>query len=541
MLLENKNDRDQRKVLYQTEAFEVVSIDWTDARTSEMHHHGWSQCFVLIESGLFENTLDLGGKKEVQRFEVGQVVRTPVNAHHEMRCLSPTGKTLHVYTPKLQTLEIDKNFKAKSDVDELQENLRLLEPTRIESLLQIMQQIRNHSITTHSPYFMNQLFSGVLPQMLMAEELIAQTKTTLATFEASPAFSLIESEVIESLGQIIGWAPTARDGVSVPGGSAANFMALHCARQRMFPEIKKTGMGGKNLKVFVSSEAHYSFKKACAALGFGTDNLVLVPVDEKGRMIPAQLEEMIQKEKNQGAVPLLVSATAGTTVLGAFDPIDELALICKKHQVWLHVDGAWGGPALFSNRIRHLVRGIESADSMTFDAHKLFGAGLTCSFLLTKHAGLLLEANDVSGGEYLFHQDDATIDRGKASWQCGRKADATSFWTIWKSLGTEGLGKFVDRLLEVRDQTLSWIPHEPRLELIANPDFLNICVRIAPPAGRNKADWSRHVREVLKEKNLAMVNYSTNEDGHFLRLILAHPSLGFKEVQEILQWALQVE
>ena len=538
---ENQLLNDQRKILYQTESFEVVAIEWVKGHESKAHNHGWSQCFVLVENGVFENILDTGLKSETQLAEAGQVFNTPLSAKHEMRCLSATGRTLHVYTPKILERSDLGKFKITS-MDSLQAQISLTESTNFQDLRKILDLIREHSITTQSPYFMNQLFAGIAPQMLIAEDLIAQTKTTMATYEASPAFSKIESEVIESLGQIIGWKKGQRDGVSVPGGSAANFMAVHCARQKKFPEFKKTGLSGARMKIFVSAEAHYSFKKACVAMGFGTDSLVLVPVDSRGRMIPDKLDEMIDDCIKQNHSPLMVCATAGTTVLGAFDPIDLLSNVCKKHQLWLHVDGAWGGPVLFSEQSRHLIGGVEQADSFTFDAHKLFGASLTCSFFLTKHSGLLLEANDVSGADYLFHSDDPNIDRGKFSWQCGRKADAVSFWTIWKSLGTKGLGDFVDRLSQIRDEMIPWIEKQPRLQLIARPEFLNICVRIkSKNENVNPSDWSKFVRESLKEKNLAMVNYSVNSEGNFLRLILAHPFLQTEHVQQILQWALDVE
>ncbi len=529
-----------RTVLFHTEAFEVVSIEWQLASRSPPHDHGWSQCFVLIEEGLFENTLDLGMKREIQRLEVGQVLSTPVGAKHEMSCLSAIGRTVHVYTPKLNELSGAGTFQIQS-LKDLRNDLALSGPTGLDSLKKILSQIRLHSISTHSPYFMNQLFSGILPQMLLAEDLISQTKTTLATHEASPTFSAIESEVIQTVGRVIGWPEGQRDGVSVPGGSAANFMAIHCARHRFSPEIKHQGLSGQKFKIYVSGEAHYSFKKACLALGLGTDSLAAVPVDDRGRMKPQALAQMIREHLALGETPLMVAATSGTTVLGAFDPIDQISAVCKTHSLWLHVDAAWGGPALFSKKIRDHFRGVELADSLTFDAHKLFGASLTCSFFLNRYPGLLLEANDVSGGDYLFHPGEE-VDRGKMSWQCGRKADAVSFWTIWKSLGTEGLGQFVDRLLDIQEQTRLWIQTQPRLKLVADPEFLNVCVRVQPPRSEiSEASWSQIVRVSLKKKNLAMVNYSTNEQGPFLRLILAHPYLEFKHVCQILEWALEVE
>ena len=531
----------KRTILFQTEYFEVVSIEWTENSFSAMHGHAWSQGAILVEEGLFEDRMDLGLKKEVRLLETGQSVHTPYGVKHEIRCVSQKGKTLHVYTPKVQESSQGIKFDP-SKTSSLHQDLLLGKSCKLVELQKILVSIRTQSISTHSPYFMNQLFSGVSPQLLLAEELIAQTKTTLATHEASPVFSEIEAEVVEALGKQIGWKEGARDGVGVPGGSAANFMAIHCARQRRFPEFKNTGMNGKALQVFVSSEAHYSFKKAAVALGLGMNNIISVPVDEVGKMNVDCLDQAIQDSIQSGAIPLMVCATAGTTVLGAFDPIDEIAAITEKYKIWLHVDGAWGGPAIFSSRLKNSIRGAALADSFTFDAHKLLGAGLTCSFFLTQHCSLLLEANDVTGGDYLFHSEDLNLDRGKSSWQCGRRADALSFWTIWKSLGTKGIEEFVDQMLQLRDESVEWIKQQPRLELVADPAYLNLCVKVLPPSPvEDTFKWSEFVRNQLKNKNQCMVNYSTNQDGTFLRLILANPFLEIKQVQQILNWALEVK
>ena len=533
----------KRTVLFESDSFEVVSIEWTATSLSPEHNHGWSECSILVQEGVFENSANIGSKIEVQILEKGQVLNTPVGAKHSMRCLSQVGKTLHVYSPKIKELSDDGKFKIQNR-DDLKSDLQLSQPTSFVELKKLIAKIQDHSVSTQSPYFMNQLFSGISPQMLLAQDLISQTKTTLATQEASPAFSAIEAEVVEKLGELIGWPQKSRDGVNVPGGSAANFMAVHCARQRLIPEIKTMGISGQVFKIFVSAEAHYSFKKAGVVLGLGTESVVSVPVDESGRMQPDKLDQLIHEAKMQNATPLLVAATAGTTVLGAFDPLDELATVCQKHSLWLHVDAAWGGPALFSKNLRSLMTGIAKADSVTFDAHKLFGAAMTCSFFLTKHSGILIAANDVSGGDYLFHSNDPNIDRGKLSWQCGRGADAVSFWTIWKSFGTEGLGQLVDGLINIRKQTQEWLKGQSRLELVAEPEFLNLCVRVKPPFELSKEDqsqWSQKVRESLKENNQAMVNYSTNKQGTFLRFIFAHPDLEFHHIQQVLQWALAVK
>jgi sulfinoalanine decarboxylase len=422
----------------------------------------------------------------------------------------------------------------------------------------LLGRLRKNRISTDSPYFMNQLFSGVRPEILEAENLIAESRTTMSTYEASGPFTLIELETVRALNSEIGWPETA-EGVVVPGGSAANFMAIHCARSTASEDFRRLG-NRPNWRIFSTREAHYSLEKAVLALGLGLESLVTVDVDDQGRMLPKSLFEKINEVKSEGGEPLMVIATAGTTVLGQFDPISEICDVAQG--LWVHVDGAWGGPALFSSQAKSLLKGLEKASSFTFDAHKLLGSDLTCSLFLTKHEGILLEANDVHGGEYLFHEvsggdlgggsggnyGDVTsreYDRGRVSWQCGRRPEIVSFWGLWKKLGTKGVGNIVDTKFELRDEVLKWINQQKGLKLLQAPPYLNICVQVLKPAQNGKfvsdKTWSRDVRNVLKRENKALVNFSVTDDGTtFLRLILAHHELRTEHVVQILSWALAV-
>lgn len=540
MLTQVQSPSVQRTVLYQNEAFEIVSILWFKGTTSPFHNHGWSQCHVFIEEGMFENKVQLGAKNESQILQAKEILTTPVGSSHEVRCLSDYGKTIHVYVPKIEVFqEATQKFSASLPSD-LMSSIGLGEPVDIDTLIQLHKLIVKNSISTNSKFFMNQLFAGIHPQSILADQTLAQTKTTMATFEASPVFTKVEQEVANQLCQLVGWFSDESEGITVPGGSAANFMALQLAKQKKFPQAKVKGLQGMSCKIFVSQDAHYSFEKAAIAMGFGSESLVKIKVDPLGKMIPDLLQAAMDDAVSKRQIPLMVCATSGTTVYGAFDPIEEVAEICRKYSVWLHVDGAWGGPALFSKRARYLMAGIHLADSVTFDAHKFFGASLTCSFLLNRHKGLLLEANDVSGADYLFHEND-NVDLGKRSWQCGRKAEAFSFWSLWKSLGTQGLGDFLDRLLVEKEKAVEWIKTQPRLQLISEPEFLNICVRVLDQNLQLDRNLSQKIREELKLKNIAMINYSSDTNGSFLRLILAHPQLDAQLLIQILKMALDIK
>ncbi len=164
------------------------------------------------------------------------------------------------------------------------------------------------------------------------------------------------------------------------------------------------------------------------------------------------------------------------------------------------------------------------------------------SFFLTRRAQLLKDANVVDNCDYLFHQNPTAVDKGQLTWQCGRKGDFLSFWSLWKSVGTNGLGDFVNKLYKIRDEVLMYINEKERLELLHTPEYLNICVKIVPPyKNYSNFNWSKIVRNKLIDKNYAMINYSQDEDGFFLRLILVNPFLESYHIKKMLDWCLEIE
>lgn len=245
----------------------------------------------------------------------------------------------------------------------------------------------------------------------------------------------------------MGW--TQGDGLFCPGGSTSNMYAMNLARYQLFPDVKTQGLCGlPRLVVFTSPESHYSVKKGAAFLGTGTDNVILVKMDDGGHMIPEDLDEKIKCAKAQGAVPFFVSCTSGTTVQGAFDPLDRIADVCEKHKLWMHVDAAWGGSVLFSKRHRHLMKGVDRVNSVAWNPHKMLAAGLQCSVLLLKDTTNLSKQCHSANASYLFQQDkfyDVSLDIGDKSVQCSRKVDCLKLWLMWKALGSSGLAERVDK------------------------------------------------------------------------------------------------
>ena len=159
----------------------------------------------------------------------------------------------------------------------------------------------------------------------------------------------------------------------------------------------------------------------------------------------------MKKTRASGGTPFFVGCTAGSTVRGTFDPFDGVADVCEAEDMWMHVDGAWGGPAVFSSRpeMKELMRGVERSDSFTFNAHKLLGAPLQTTTFICHHKESLLSCNSSKAG-YLFDKRKANsaFDIGDQTFMCGRKTDALKFWALWRYRGTNGIARHVDALCD---------------------------------------------------------------------------------------------
>ena len=160
-------------------------------------------------------------------------------------------------------------------------------------------------------------------------------------------------------------------------------MAMLMARDTTFQDVRKKGMHTP-ITVYTSEESHYSIPKNAAFCGIGRDQVRYIATDKKGKMIPQELICQIEEDINDGYVPSFLNLTAGTTVLGAFDSIEALLPIAIKYNIWTHVDGAYCGSVIFSNRYKNLIKGLKGVNSFSFNAHKMIGTPLTCSLLLVK-------------------------------------------------------------------------------------------------------------------------------------------------------------
>jgi len=359
-----------------------------------------------------------------------------------------------------------------------------------EELLEACQLTLDLSMQTNHPLFMNQLYAGPDPVGLVGEWLVAAANSNVHTYEVAPVFTLAEREALAKMARMWmavpegGETPT-HDGLFVPGGSMANMYGILLARHAADPEVRERGLaGGPRMVGFCSDEAHYSFLKGAATTGLGRQNMVAVATDDDGVMIPEALDAAIEEAKAAGAKPFFVGATAGTTVLGAYDNFTAVRKVCDRHGVWMHVDAAWGSGAFLSPRLRaQYLAGVESADSITWNPHKQMNMPLTCSAFLTKKEGALREAN-ASSAAYLFQPDKlyTEMDLGDRSIQCGRRADAFKLWLAWKSKGDKQWAAESEHAYDLAATFERRIrASERRFVMAARRSCTNVCFWYVPP------------------------------------------------------------
>lgn len=362
------------------------------------------------------------------------------------------------------------------------------EPSEDEALLDAVKLVLKYSVRTGHPLFLNQLYSQADEVSILGDWVSAATNTNAHTFEVAPVYAMIESEVINKVASLAGgrYAEEA-DGLFVPGGSLSNLYAMHLARGRACPEFATKGVGGKTHVAFTSDQSHYSYLKSARLTGLGSDNLVSIPTDAHGRMIPEELEQAILRSKSEGKVPFFVGSTAGTTVIGAFDPLEAINEVCRRQGcVWHHVDACWGGSTLLSATTRHLMRGVEQTDSFAWNPHKMMGAGLQTSCFMVPSSSALKESN-ATNASYLFQPDKlyTHLDAGDKTIQCGRKTDMLKIWLQWKSRGDEGLARSVEHSFDLARHTVERMREDSDAWVIVYPpSCTNVCFWYVPESLR---------------------------------------------------------
>jgi glutamate/tyrosine decarboxylase-like PLP-dependent enzyme len=276
-----------------------------------------------------------------------------------------------------------------------------------------------HVQVTHPRYF--GLFNpSVTLASVVADTLVAMHNPQLASWRTSPAANEIERHTLSWLAGKFGFADTAA--CFTTGGAEANLSAVAVALTKSFPRY-----GGKGLRslhaaptIYLSTEAHHSFNKIAHVTGLGRDAVRRVATDHDLKMDLADLARRVEEDRENGFAPFMVVGSAGTTVAGAIDPLQDLAQFCRSEGLWFHADAAWGGAAVLSPTLKAHLAGIELADSITCDAHKWFSVPVGAGMFFCRHPDAVREAFHADNS-YMPHAHDAVADPYTTSIQWSRR------------------------------------------------------------------------------------------------------------------------
>jgi sulfinoalanine decarboxylase/sulfinoalanine decarboxylase/aspartate 1-decarboxylase len=402
------------------------------------------------------------------------------------------------------------------------------DPLSEDEFEKVVRELVFASPRTATKGFFNQLFGGRNDKAILGDLLAVMLNNSMYTYKAAGAQIGVEKVILREVCNMIGWNENS-DGTLAPGGSMTNFMSMLMARDSASSKVINQGVQQKMI-VYTSKESHYSVPKNATFCGIGRDNVRYIPTDDEGRVIASQLEKMVEQDISEGGLPIMVNLTAGTTVLGSFDPIRPVREVCNKYNMWLHVDGAYCGSVLFSNKYKHLIDGIELVDSFSVNAHKMIGTPLSCSIIVVKDKKHLYDSfsNDAS---YLYQTDNDGFNLGKTSLQCGRRNDALKFWTLWKSVGTTGLEKIVDHQFALADTARAYVRSNNDYTLYSYDETIAICFNY-------KGIPARDICTLLYEHSELLVGYGSFREDEFIRLITINAQ---NEHQDILDFFKKME
>ena len=300
----------------------------------------------------------------------------------------------------------------------------------------------------------------------------------------SPACTELETHVLDWLAEMLSLPEKFRSsssggGVIQDSASSAVLCAVLAARERATKlSANEHGMNN-NLVAYASGQAHSSIEKAVKIAGFGRQNLHFVEVDQNYAIIAADLRKKIEEDLKAGMVPAFVAATIGTTSSNAIDPIVEIGSICQEYGIWLHVDAAMAGTAALCPEYRHLLQGLDLADSYCFNPHKWMFTNFDCSCFYIGDRSSLIQALSILP-EYLRNQateSGAVIDYRDWQISLGRRFRSLKLWFVLRYYGLEGLQYHIRKHINLAQEFLSWIKDDQRFEIMAPAPLNLVCFR----------------------------------------------------------------
>ncbi|MFD6369180.1 pyridoxal phosphate-dependent decarboxylase family protein [Streptomyces roseolus] len=383
----------------------------------------------------------------------------------------------------------------------------------------------------HHPRYLGHLNCPVVIPAVLGEAVLSAVNSSLDTWDQSAGGTLIERKIVDWTTGRIGLGPLA-DGVFTSGGTQSNLQALLIAREEAgTDDLSK-------LRIFSSECSHFSVQKSAKLLGLGRDAVVSIPVDKSKRMQSVVLAAELEACRAEGLVPMAVVGTAGTTDFGSIDPLPEIAALAEEYGAWMHVDAAYGCGLLASLKRRHLLDGIEHADSVTVDYHKSFFQPVSSSAVLVRDRATLRHAT--YHADYLnplrtvAEQIPNQVDK---SLQTTRRFDALKLWMTLRVMGADGVGELFDEVCDLASAGYELLAADPRYDVVVDPQLSTLVYRYVPEAVTSPAEIDRanlHARKALFASGEAVVAGTKVDGRQYLKFTLLNPETTVADIAAVL-------
>lgn len=408
-----------------------------------------------------------------------------------------------------------------------------------ELIAETLRKVIANSIAISNPRTAAHLHCPPLLASLAAEVVISTLNQSMDSFDQAPFATIIEQRMIRWLCSEFGFS-SAADGTLTAGGSQSNYMGLLLARDTFLHKhwnwsAKKAGLPPEagRLRILCSEVAHFTVEKSAAQLGLGTDSVVRVDVDDNFRMRPVALRDALENLSKQSLLLMAVVATAGTTDFGSIDPLNEVHSLARESNAWVHVDAAYGGALLFGKH-RSQLEGIEAADSITIDFHKLFWQPIPCSALLVRDAKSFDSIKLHS--DYLnpeVHEEEGIPNLVTTSLLTSRRFDALKLWISFQSLGREKLGAMIEQTMHLADHAARVIRSEPDLKLMCEPQLSTVVFRYVSDKDSESDRINSEIRRRLFDDGLAVIGHTRVGERQCLKLTCLNPSATEKDMEDL--------
>ncbi len=451
---------------------------------------------------------------------------TGLVAEHLSAGTPSTGATVADLTPGVTAVDLDR---PAPDLD--------------AALTEVTDLYLRDAIWFHHPSYVAHLNCPVALPAVLAEGLLAAVNTSVDTWDQSAGGTLIERRLIDWTAGRIGFGRGA-DGVFTSGGTQSNLQALVLARGEATASLRRDGRTGRDLherlRILTSAHSHVSVAKAARVMGLPEEAVIEVATDEGGRMSPSALRREILEARSRGELPIAVSATAGTTDLGAIDPLAELAEVCTEEGVWLHVDAAYGGGLLASRRRRRLLAGIERADSVTIDFHKTWFQPVSSSAVIVADGATLRHVTHHA--DYLNPRTSPTPNQVDKSLQTTRRFDALKLWFTLRVTGADAVGEMFDEVIDRAREVWEVLTTDERFEVAVRPTLSTVLLRYRTP-GMTAAEadsLNPRIRRALLDRGDVMVAETVLDERPWLKLTLLDPGTSLVHLREVIEVLAEV-